>query len=819
MNDTTHTAPETPSAAATAPGDGRRNIEAILPLLPNQKALLLHRDGPAGDPGFLQVRFTLHGPLDIPRFERAWNTAVAWHQALRSSIRSRTGGDPMAVVWRRVHLRIAYEDWRGTPNEEGRLAAFLESDRSRGLDLETAPVMRAALFRLGDRRHEMVWTCHHILVDGWSAAIVLDDVLALYRSFGSSALPDPSPPPPDGLRKYVTWVLQRDSEPAERYWRKRLAGYEGAPRLVLGDVDEENPASGEMVVPLSVALSDQIRDIAAKQRLTINAFVQGAWALVLGHLLDTSDVVFGTTVAGRSADVAGIERLVGYFSNGVPVRVRLDGDLTVSEWLERLRNEQFEMEPYSAASLADVQSWSPVPGHRALFESFLVVESFPTQAGIESVPDDVTLTGFRSGLTSVFPLTVALALGDPWFVAVKFDSTRCSADAAGHIVAEFIATLQRIVDQPDRRVADVKSLVGAGLPSAVVSSAPGSAAAVLRSVSQDPPRSWTELEVARLWEQLLDLQAVGSDDDYFALGGTSIGAVRLFAEIHDRFGALLPVTTLLRHSTVAGLAAAIDETRGEPGAPWDCLVPMQTSGDGTPIALIHGGSGIVLFFRALGELLGAEQPVFALQAVGLDGRTPPLESVPAMAARYIAELKTVHPHGPYRLVGYCFGGNVGLEMAHQLEALGDEIEVLVVIDAGLPLDAARATTSLGRALAVLRTRGLRGLVAAGANKVRHRKNVLWDGSVDDGELGQARLAVSKASRVAFARFQPKATSAPIIHVRSLVPRTGEGKDYHGDWGMYTPQLSIVDIDAQHQALFEAPAVNEIAEIIQSRTAT
>ena len=145
-------------------------------MLANQQALVLVRSLDSGaDPGFLQVRFSLTGPLDVARYEAAWREVVDWHPALRSSVRERDDGNPLAVVWRHVDLQLEAHDWRSenASSREQHVQELLDADRVEGIDLGIAPAMRLNLIRTGDRTYEVVWTCHHLFVDGWSAAIVL----------------------------------------------------------------------------------------------------------------------------------------------------------------------------------------------------------------------------------------------------------------------------------------------------------------------------------------------------------------------------------------------------------------------------------------------------------------------------------------------------------------------------------------------------------------------------------------------------------------------------------------------------------------------
>lgn len=192
------------------------------------------------------------------------------------------------------------------------------------------------------------------------------------------------------------------------------------------------------------------------------------------------------------------------------------------------------------------------------------------------------------------------------------------------------------------------------------------------------PRNDTEAQLAAVWAELLDLDRVGVRDDFFELGGHSLLAIQVFARIAQTTGRELPLSTLFDHSTVEALARQIDERTEQPDEPQErtALIPIQAEGDLPPLFCLHADSGLALFYRDLARRLGNEQPVWAFQSIGLDGQEPPLESVEEMAERYLGEMRTVQPRGPYYLAGFCMGSYIAQEMARRLETEGESVAFL-----------------------------------------------------------------------------------------------------------------------------------------------
>ncbi|MGA8595614.1 MAG: non-ribosomal peptide synthetase, partial [Bryobacteraceae bacterium] len=188
-----------------------------------------------------------------------------------------------------------------------------------------------------------------------------------------------------------------------------------------------------------------------------------------------------------------------------------------------------------------------------------------------------------------------------------------------------------------------------------------------------------ELELIGMVKQLLRVPDVSLDDDFFRLGGDSLLAARFFSRIESRFGKKLPLATMLEARSVRSLAQVIRDNNWVP--PWSSLVPLKTSGARPPLFLVHPIGGNVLTYSGLAEGLPADQPLYALQAAGLDGESPAASSLEEMASHYLRAIRTRQEEGPYYLGGFSAGGIVALEMARQLERAGDRVALLAVFEA------------------------------------------------------------------------------------------------------------------------------------------
>ena len=312
--------------------------------------------------------------------------------------------------------------------------------------------MRLALFRIEDDAWQLVWTYHHLLIDGWCLPIVLKELLALYEgNVAGRPVVLPGPPP---FRDYIAWLEARDQGLAEAYWRKTLKGIRAATPLGVDragdDLAESSEPYDEQEARLPEESTSALVALGRRHGLTLNTLVQGAWALLLGRYSGRDDVVFGATVSGRSAPVDGVESMVGLLINTLPVRVSIDGRVRVLPWLSRLQERFTAMREHEAAPLVMVQGWSEVPRGRPLFESLLVFENYPVDASLGDRAGGLGFGSVRVLERTNFPLTLMVFPGASLLLRATYDSRRFDALAIDRLLGHLTCVLAGIAADPDR---------------------------------------------------------------------------------------------------------------------------------------------------------------------------------------------------------------------------------------------------------------------------------------------------------------------------------------------------------------------------------
>ncbi|HHO67521.1 MAG TPA: hypothetical protein ENK12_00690, partial [Gammaproteobacteria bacterium] len=431
-------------------------LQDLYPLSPMQEGMLYHTLADPDSPvSFEQYSLELHGAIEPEDMRAAWQTVMDRHPVLRTAFLWQGVEQPLQAVLNPVVLPWQEEDLRGQPAETvaARLEAFRREDRRRGFDPGTAPLFRVALFRTADDRAVMIWSFHHVILDGWCMNRVLTEFFEACQRPPADTAPAARP-----YRDFIAWLQAQDEQATRDYWKRYLAGLETPGTLQSGGEDAVDAPAGDGPGQQTLCLPDPLTaalDAMGRQHgLTLNTLVQGAWGLLLGRYTGSDDVVFGATVSGRPADLQGVENMVGLFINILPVRVQLDTERAVTDWLQALQARQFEAAQYQHASPAQIQAASPLANNQPLFDSLLVFENYPLDetkrrhGGLEIVAaslDEMTR----------FPLNLIVLPGSRIRFVASYDRSRFGDRLIERLLSQLQRVLEEIVADPGRRPAAI----------------------------------------------------------------------------------------------------------------------------------------------------------------------------------------------------------------------------------------------------------------------------------------------------------------------------------------------------------------------------
>jgi amino acid adenylation domain-containing protein/non-ribosomal peptide synthase protein (TIGR01720 family) len=538
-------------------------IEDLYPLAPMQR-LFYSMEAAGSRLGFEQWHFVLQGRVDAAALRRAWQRVLARHPVLRTSIYANALAEPLQIVHERVTLPWTEEDWRALSSEaqDARLQSLLSDERRHGFDLSAPPLTRITLIRTGDTTYHLLWGAHHLQVDGWSWPLIFRDLDALYRAeaHGSAAdLPAASP-----YRAYIAWM---DGEPfrrSEAFWRSALQGITAPTGLAFRvrpavDGSDVN-ASAACVATLSRADSEAVQRFARTQRMTLSTLVQAAWALVLGHLCLRDDVIFGAAYSGRPTDIPGIEAMVGPCVNNVPVRVRIEYEKTLGEWLAALHRMQSEISEHQYAPLPMIQSWSAVPARFRLFDSLIVFQNYDGGDASRALGEVVVHTVSSPDATG-YPFTLIVRPGPELRMKLIYRQRAADHQTMTGVLNALAALIAAMPDPAVQRPADLGQRLPENLKGATADAPCNADRARLPYTA---PASEMERRVAGIWQELFEVDDISLEENFFDLGGHSLLLVRAHQRLRESLRPDLSIVALLRYPTIRALARHLENVDERP---------------------------------------------------------------------------------------------------------------------------------------------------------------------------------------------------------------------------------------------------------------
>ncbi|MFF7730907.1 amino acid adenylation domain-containing protein [Streptomyces sp. NPDC008001] len=439
---------------------GPSGLQEILPLSPLQEGLLFHSafDEQMPDVYTVQLVLRLRGGLDTAALRASAAALLRRHANLRAGFQQEDADRPVQVIPREVMVPWREVDLTGTRDHEPELTRLLTEDRARRFDPARPPLLRFTLIRTGPGEHHLVFTHHHLLLDGWSLPTLLRELLTLYTHHGDeSALPSPTP-----YRNYLTWLTTRDCDTAKKAWQEALAGAGEPTLLAPAGAGAGAVLPAEVSSQLPETLTASLMQWARRHEVTPSTVIQGVWGVLLGRLLNRRDVVFGATVSGRPPEVAGVEDMVGLFINTLPVRVRWSETESWAEMLTRLQEEQAALLEHQHLGLAEIQRTA---GARTLFDTTTVFESYPVGTGAPGEPENpeepghgVRLVDIRTADGTHYPVSLAVIPGRDLRLRLQYRPDLVERRAAEAVVARLRLLLEAVVAVPGRPVGHVDLL-------------------------------------------------------------------------------------------------------------------------------------------------------------------------------------------------------------------------------------------------------------------------------------------------------------------------------------------------------------------------
>ncbi|WP_144028932.1 non-ribosomal peptide synthetase, partial [Paenibacillus tyrfis] len=435
-------------------------LENVYKLTPMQKGMLFHSQlEPDSTAYFEQVTFELRGSLNVEAIVQSFDSLMERHTVLRTNFYTARGDLPVQVVFRNKKLENHYEDLSGM-NEvqrEAYFAAYAEKDKTRGFDLAQDSLMRVAIFHKDEECYWLLWSFHHIIMDGWCIPLVTNEVFDTYAAMEQGRKPELAPAQP--YSQYIKWLEQRNEEEASRYWSKYLEGYDQQPVLPQGKAEDKTAAYAleQLVCDLGRDLTQRLDEVAKQHQVTVNTLLQVAWGMLLQSYNGIQDVVFGSVVSGRSAEIPGIESIIGLFINTIPVRIRTEESDTVADVIRRSQEQSLTSHAYDTYPLYEIQARTEQK--QQLITHIMVFENYPVEQQMEQSGSGQT--DFEINVVNLFeqtnyPFDVVVVPGEEMKIIFRYNGAIYNGGTVERIGNHLVRLIEQFTANPSIRVRDLE---------------------------------------------------------------------------------------------------------------------------------------------------------------------------------------------------------------------------------------------------------------------------------------------------------------------------------------------------------------------------
>jgi amino acid adenylation domain-containing protein/non-ribosomal peptide synthase protein (TIGR01720 family) len=435
------------------------DIEAIYPLSPLQIGLWFQNQFDSEQSVYIeQLCFQLQGKLDVEALRKAWNFIQTRHAVLRTGFDWLDAEQAVQVVVKAEQMAVPFYqmDWRALTAEaqDIQFKSFLAQDYRQGFNSSQAPLMRVSIIRISDQQCHMVWTHHHLLLDGWSVPLLLAELFKAYQNFAlGESLDFPMPP---AYSDYINWLAERDQNSAKQYWQQALSGF-NTPVLLQNPSAENIKASAmESMQRNSFSwdkpFTKQLQSFCRQQHVTLNTLLQGAWALVLSAHTERKDVLFGIVESGRQQPLENIENMVGLLINSLPLRIKLNPGQSTSEWLQALQIQTLELGEYSYSALPDIQRWSDCSAQAPLFDILMAFENYPLSDIRNSCYADLCLTDVSYQDQTHYPLTIVITPSECLGFTMSYDNQRFNKMGIERLAQHFKTVVSQLLADPQKQL-------------------------------------------------------------------------------------------------------------------------------------------------------------------------------------------------------------------------------------------------------------------------------------------------------------------------------------------------------------------------------
>lgn len=436
-------------------------VHDVYPLSPSQRGILYHAQAqPDSGVYHQQMSFHWEGPLSLSSLKQALDFLVLRHPALRTVFLHEDLTVPLQVVLKSYTPSVTFRNLLELSSDEREAAidSYKQEAKVNGFDIAKTPPLNISLLQIGEHSHTFIWDVHHLLFDGWSLGIIMEEFFTLYASLVKGTphvFPDSIP-----FSEYIGWLERRDDSQSAHYWSGYLAGYDQTAsilankQLTLQESKEYAPADYRF--KLSVGTSLSLLEFSKNQGVTLNQIIQAIWGIVLSKYNQTEDVVFGSVLSGRTPQITGIERIVGLFINTLPVRIRYDSNTTILELLRKTQENAFLGDEEQHYPLYEIQNLSPLKSK--LLDHVLIFENYPLERGlVDRLSNELQIFLQMEELSELtnYNLNIIIYPGEQLEFHFRYNGNVYNDFYLKRLEAHLLQAVHAVLHKPDALIKDI----------------------------------------------------------------------------------------------------------------------------------------------------------------------------------------------------------------------------------------------------------------------------------------------------------------------------------------------------------------------------
>ncbi|MBN1050264.1 non-ribosomal peptide synthetase [Clostridium botulinum] len=436
----------------------KENVQDLLELTPMEEGILFHYLKDTSSKQYVeQIRLSLTGSINIDIFMRAWELVIKSNDVLRSVFLWAKLEKPIQIILKNISLPITISDFTKDNDALFKIKSLLKEDLNTRIDISEQP-LRINLCMVNENYSEMIITFHHILYDGWSNGIIIEEFLRNYNDLIDNNMIQQKLK--SNYKNYKKWLCDQNKNEQENFWSKYLKGFNSKTKLpyVKTKINEIKDYSN-YDYKFSNELSNNILNFVKENKITVAALLYTAWGVLLQRYNDVDDIVFGTTVSGRTIDINMVENMVGLFINTIPLRIKSNKSICVVDLLENVNKSMAEREKYEQTPIIDINKYSDINKRDSLFDSILVIENYPL--------DQVLLKSnkyIQVGLISIdemtnFDLTVKAICFNGIELEFSYNNDVFNSDSIKNIMVHYVNLIEEMISNPNEKISKLKIIV------------------------------------------------------------------------------------------------------------------------------------------------------------------------------------------------------------------------------------------------------------------------------------------------------------------------------------------------------------------------